>query len=105
MEVDLVLPEVALALRVLDPHPGTHHRVADPPDQWLDPRGAEHRVVDVVVVARLEVAVPLAPGLLVAVAEEDELQLRSGHRPPPPLREPGELAAKDLARGGDHLAA
>ena len=37
-EVDLVLAEVALALRVLDRHPGRRHLVADPPDQRLDPR-------------------------------------------------------------------
>ena len=80
VEVDLVLAEVALALRVLDRHPGGRHRVADPADQRLDPRRAEHRVVDVVEVGRLEVAVALVPGVLVGVPEDDELELGAGVR-------------------------
>jgi len=44
-------------------------------------------------------------GLLVAVAEDDELQLGAGTRAPAALREPGELAAKDLARGREHVRA
>ena len=56
-EVDLVLAEVALALGVLHPQARAGHRVADAADQRLDPRGAEHRVVDVVEVGRVEVAV------------------------------------------------
>jgi hypothetical protein len=105
VEVDLVLAEVALALRVLHPHARAHHRVADAPDQRLDARGAEHRVVDVVEVDRLEVAVALLPGLLVGVVEDDELELGARHRPPAAFLEPGELAAQDLARRGHHLGA
>ena len=69
VEVDLVLAEVALALRVLDRHPGGRHLVADPSQQRLDPRTAEHRVVVVVEVGRLEVPVALVPGVLVGVPE------------------------------------
>ena len=87
-EVDLVLAEVALALRVLDRHPGCRHLVADPPDQRLDPRRAEQRVIDVVEVGRLEVAIRLLPGVLVGVLEHDELQLGAGVRDHPPLGEP-----------------
>ena len=56
-ERDLVLAEVALALGRLDVQPGAGHLVADPAQQRLDPRGAQHRVVDVVLVGRGEVAV------------------------------------------------
>ena len=42
-------------------------------------------------------------GLLVAVAEDDELELGAGVRGPAALREPCELAAQDLARRGDHV--
>ena len=100
-----MLAEVALALRVLDRHPGRHHRVADPPDQRLDPGGAEHRVVDVVEIRRVEVRVSLLPRLLVGVAKDDELELGARHRPPAALAEPVELATKDLARGGDDVGA
>jgi hypothetical protein len=37
-EVDLVLPEVALALRILHREPSPRHRVADAPQQRLDAR-------------------------------------------------------------------
>ena len=84
--------------------PGAHHRVADAPDQRLDARGAEHRVVDVVLVGRVEVAVALAPGLLVAVLEDDELELGAGRGRPAALGQPRELAAQDLARRGHHVA-
>ena len=104
-EVDLVLAEVALALGVLDHEVGGAHLVADPADQGLDPRRAEQRVVDVVEVRRLEVAVRLLPGLLVGVLEDDELELGARVGDPAALGEPGELAAEDLARGGDHLGA
>ena len=91
-EVDLVLAEVALALRVLDRHARAHHRVADAADQRLDARGAEHRVVDVVEVGRLEIAVALAPRVLVGVVEDDELELGAGLRAPAALGQPVELA-------------
>ena len=80
VEVDLVLAEVALALGVLDPHPGAGHLVADAADQRLDPRGAQQRVVDVVEVGRVEVAVAGLPGVLVGVLEQHELQLGARHR-------------------------
>ncbi len=104
-EVDLVLAEVALALRVLHSHAGAGHRVADAADQRLHARGAEDRVVDVVEVGRIEVAVALAPGLLVGVAEDDELELGARVRRPAALGEPGQLAAQDLARRGRHVGA
>ncbi len=105
VEVDLVLAEVALALRVLDLQSRSHHLVADPPDQRLDPGRAEHRVVDVVEVRRLEVSIALLPGLLVGVAKDDELELGAGGGRPAALGEPGELAAEDLARRGDDVGA
>ena len=104
-EVDLVLAEVALALRVLDRHLGARHLVADPADQRLDPRRAEQRVVDVVEVRRLEVAVALVPGVLVRGLEDDELELRARVADEPALGEPVELAAQDLARRGDDVGA
>ena len=104
-EVDLVLAEVALALRVLDLHPRPGHLVADPPDQRLDPRGPQQRVVDVVEVGRLEVVEALLPGLLVGVAEDDELELGSGHCGEAALRQPRQLAAQDLPRRGGDFAA
>ena len=101
-EVDLVLAEVALALRVLGLEAGRVHGVADPADERLDPRRAEHRVVDVVEVRRLEVAVALAPRVLVRVAEDEELELGARVRGPAALAEPGDLRAEDLAgRRGD----
>ena len=104
-EVDLVLAEVALALGVLDRQPGAGHRVADPADQRLDPRGAEQRVVDVVEVGRLEVAVALAPRLLVAVAEHEELELGARRwRVQPRSASRASWRAQDLARRGDDVA-
>ena len=100
-EVDLVLAEVALALGVLHVHAGAGHAVADPAEQRLDPRGAEHGVVDVVEVGRREVAVALAGGLVVGVAEDHELQLGGADGGEPALGEPVELRAQDLARRGD----
>ena len=84
-----MLAEVALALRVLDRHPGGRHLVADPADQRLDPRRAEQRVVDVVEVGRLEVAIGLLPGLLVGVLEDDELELGAGVARPARARRAG----------------
>ena len=103
-EVDLVLAEVALALGVLDPQPGAGHAVADPADQRLDARGAEHRVVDVVEVRRGEVAVAERRRLVVGVAEDDELELGRADGGQPALGEPVELRAQDLARRGDDRA-
>ena len=101
-EVDLVLAEVALALGVLDRQSRPLHRVADPPDQRLDPRRAEHRVVDVVEVRRIELAVRLVPCLLVGVTEHQELELSAGVRGPPALGEAGQLRAQNLSwRGND----
>src|SRR5271169_2062766 len=94
--IDLVLAEVALALRVLAEHPRGFHAVADAPDQRLHARGAEERVVDVVKVRGLELAVALVPGLLVGVAEDDELELGSGVCYPASLREARELALQNL---------
>ena len=100
-----MLAEVALALRVLDRHPRRRHLVADPADQRLDPRGPQQRVVDVVEVGRLEVVEALLPGLLVGVAEDDELELGGGVGAQPALGQPRQLAAQDLPRRGDDFAA
>ena len=102
VEVDLVLAEVALALGVLDLHPRARHLVADAADQRLDPRGAQQRVVDVVEVGRVQVAVAGLPGVLVGVLEQHELELGAGHRLPPALGQPVQLAPQDLPRAGHH---
>ena len=73
-----MLAEVALALRALDVHAGGVRRVADVAEHRLDPRGAEDRVVDVVLVRGDQVAVVLVVRLLVRVLHEDELQLGAG---------------------------
>ena len=98
-EVDLVLAEVALALGVLDPQPGAGHAVADPADQRLDARGAEHRVVDVVEVRGGEVAVAERRRLVVGVLEDHELELGRADGGQPALGEPVELR-----RGGSGAA-
>src|SRR5579864_3328046 len=102
-EVDLVLTEVALPLGVLDLEPGTHHGVADPPDQRLDPGGPEQRVIDVVEVGRLEVPVALAPGLLIGVAEDQELELGARIGTPAALGQAGQLRPEHLAWRGEHV--
>ena len=84
---------------------GAGHVVADAAQQRLDPGGTEHRVVDVVEVRRREVAVAGLPGLLVGVAEDDELELGADEGPHAGVGEAGQLAAQDLARRRDHVAA
>ncbi len=100
-EVDLVLAEVALALGRLDAQAGAGHAVADPADQRLHARRAEHRVVDVVEVRGMQVAVAEPCRLVVGVAEDDELQLGRPDGVEAALGEPVELGAQDLARRGD----
>src|SRR5918993_3834847 len=72
-EVDLVLPEVALALGVLHRESRRRHRIADASQQRLDACRPQKRVVDVVIVGRFEISISLAPGLLVRVHEDYEL--------------------------------
>ena len=67
-------------------------RVADVPEQRLDPGGAQDRVVDVVLVARGQVAVGGVPGLFVGVVEDDELQLGARE-----CGQPGSCAALEPA--------
>ena len=104
-EGDLVLAVVALALGRLDPHAGPGHGVADAAQQRLDPGRAQQRVVDVVVVGRAQVAVGLGPGLLVAVAEHDELELGAGVGRPAPLGQPLQLPPQHPPGRGQHRAA
>ena len=104
-EGDLLLAEVALALGGLHVHAGAGHAGADALQQRLDQGAAEHRVVAVVVDRGLHVAVALAPGVLVGVVEDDELQLGAGVGGPAALGQPGQLLLQDLARAlGDRLA-
>jgi hypothetical protein len=79
-EVDLVLAGPCLALRGLDPDPGGMHAVADLPDQILVVRGREDVVVEDVRDGRRQILVALRPRLLVALAQEIELELRARHR-------------------------
>ncbi|MGC0346016.1 hypothetical protein RKD34_001596 [Streptomyces sp. SAI-218] len=100
-EGDLVLAGVALALGGLDGESGGGHLVADAAQQGLDAAGAEHRVVDVVLVRRGEPPVVRVPGLFVGVLEDDELQLGADLGGVPEFGEPLQLAAQDLAGRGD----
>lgn len=105
LEGDLVLTEVALALRGLDAQAGPVHVVADVAQQRFDPGAAEDRVVDVVAVGRVQVAVAAVPGLLVAVVEQQEFEFGAGHRlKAEPLR-PGRHDGQHLAGGRPHRAA
>jgi hypothetical protein len=104
-ERDLVLAGVALALGRLHVHAGAGHAVADVAQERLEPAGAEHRVVHVVLVAGPQVAVSLVPGLFVGVVEDDELQLGAAVGGEVALGEPVELAAQHLpGRRGDRAA-
>ena len=91
-EGDLVLTEVALALRRFHGQPGRVHGVADVAQQRLDPGGAQDRVVDVVLIRRGQALVAGVPGLLVGVVEDDELQLGAGERGQPGGRRPARSA-------------
>src|ERR671937_1775787 len=79
-QVDLLLAEAPLAFAVFDRNPCCLHPV---PDQAVEPLrlGALQDVIVLDVAAiGLEAAVVFRPGLLVAVAEEEELELRSDLR-------------------------
>ena len=92
LEVDLVLAEPRLTLRELHRDPRVVDAVADRADEVLVAGGLEHVVVLDVGAVRREAGVPRCRRLLVAVAEQDELQLR-----PALDRVPGLLGARDLA--------
>ena len=85
--------------------PGARHPQPDRAEHVLDHGRAEDRVVDVVGVRGHEVVVALRPGLVVAVAEEHELELGADVGVPPALGQAAELAAQDLARRGRRRAA
>ena len=55
--------------------------------------------------AGLQLAIALVPGLLVGVAEDDELELGAGVGRPAALGQARELAAQDLARRDDDVRA
>jgi hypothetical protein len=97
LERDLVLTEIAFALGAFRSEAGASHVVADPAQQWLDPGRTQQRVVDVVEVGRIECAVAAAPGVLVAVAVDDELEFGAGERGKAVFGQPSQLAAQDLA--------
>jgi len=61
---------------------------AAPAEQWFDARGAQQRVVDVVLIGRGEMAIPGVPRLLVGVVEDDELEFGASEARPTPLGEP-----------------
>ena len=96
---DLLLAQVALPLHTLAVHSGTLHAEADIAQQGLHPGRRQHRVVDVVVGGRSQVAVPGFPGGAVTVVEDHELQFGTDERRQPALGEPVELGAQDGSRG------
>jgi hypothetical protein len=104
-ERDLVLPEVALALGRLHAQPGGVHGVADVAQQRLHPAGSHDRVVDVVPVRRRQAAVPLVPGLVERILEDQELQLRARDGAEPHRGGLLDLAREDLPRRLDHRRA
>ena len=81
--------------------PAPAMRVADPAQQRLDPGGAEHRVVDVVLVGRGQVAVAACQPL-VGVVEDDELQLGADERRHAARRPAARSAARRICRGEAH---
>lgn len=97
LEGDLVLAGVALALGGLDGESGGGHLVADAAQEGFDATGTEDGVVDVVLVGGGEAAVVRVPGLLVAVVEDDELELGADVGGEAVLGEALQLAAEDLA--------
>lgn len=101
LERDLVLARVAFALRRLDGEAGARHLVADAAQQRFDAAGAEHGVVDVVLVGRGQAPVAGVPGLFVGVLEDDEFEFRADVGAQSALREAVELAAQDLPGRGD----
>ena len=101
-EVDLVLTEVALTLRVLDLQPRGLHCQANRANDVLDHRRAKNGVVDVVGIGWLEIAVGLLTRRLVGLAIQHELQLGANLRGPSPLGQTRQLSPQDLAwRLGD----
>ena len=104
-EADLVLAEVALALGRLHHHAGGVHVAADPSQDRLDAARSHHRVVDVVLVGRRQVAVALGPRLLIAVAVDHELQLGPGHGLPAALGGLVDLRAEHRPRRHRHRLA
>src|SRR5438874_985159 len=79
-EVDLVLAGPGLALGRLHDHPGRLHRRSHLAQEGLVEARGEDVVVEDVRHRRREVVVVLAVRLGVALAEEEELELRAEHR-------------------------
>ena len=104
-EVDLVLAEVALALRALHVHARAFHRHPDAPDQRLDARGVEQRVVDAVGRGFDQVSIAGFPSLAIGALEDHELELGADQRVQAALAQALELSAQDLpGRNRDRLA-
>src|SRR5215213_1607280 len=99
-EVDLMLPEVALAFGILHSEPCPRLRIADAPQQGLYARRPKERVVHVVVIGGLQIPVPLTPGPLVGVHKDYELQLRTHEGFEAAPGEAFELAPQNLPRRG-----
>ena len=75
-DIDLLLARAPLALGILDRDAGALQAVAEGPHHDLVLRRLQDVIVLDVVPGRLEVAVALLVGALVAVVEEEELELR-----------------------------
>ena len=97
-EVDLVLTEVALALRAFHVHPRAFHRGADPADERLDVGRVEQRVVDAVRGGLGQVPIAGIPRLAVRAAEDHEFELGADLRRQTTPGQAPELRAQDLPR-------
>src|SRR5256885_707959 len=76
-EVDLLLPEAPFTFAVLDRNSGRLHPIADQPVEPLGFGPLEDVIVLDISPVRLEAVVILGSRLLVAIPDEEELQLRA----------------------------
>jgi hypothetical protein len=105
-DVDLLLPRVGLALRILDRNAGAVEAVPDRAHHVLLLRGAHDRVVLVPASNRAEVAIVFVPERLEGLLEQVELELGRHHRLEPHGAGAGDLALQHRAgRVGDLLVA
>ena len=98
-DVEFVLPDGGLALRVLDRDLRLAQRPSCGADVVLDPSALQQVVVLVVPTGRRQVGVALVVGLAVAVAVEEELELARRLDGETRLRRPLSTCARRIVRG------